>query len=446
MSDRLTGPTATTPNRPSGELPDNVLLDTDRAFPLVQLAVSSFRGATTDPEGKEGLTRLVTRLMRRTANGLTADEVDERIDAIGGSMGADVSSASSGFAGSVIARSLDPFSELLVGVLTNPSLDEAELARLKRETAAELQEALDSDRAIAQRWFRRAVFRDHLYGRSIVGTEKTIASIDEDDVREHYGRCFTRGELQFAFAGDIEANQAKALVERVNAGLPQGEQAAETLDDPEGPRDRTLWVIDKPERTQTQILIGGLGTHPADDDHTALLVANTVFGGTFTARLTQEIRAERGWSYGAYSSLPFDRRRQAFSMWTFPKATDAAPCIELQLKMLSDWIQQGITQDELDNAKSYLVKSNVFSLDTASKRMGQALDERLYQLPEDYFSAHPERVQSITLDDANAAIQRRISDQHLALVVVGTASDIAEPIRKVCGDLADFQVIPYDTE
>jgi zinc protease len=427
-------------------------LDTDDAYPLIQVGVSALNGSTRDPEGKEGLTRLLTRLMRRTANGLSADQVDEQVDSIGASLGADVSASTTGFAGSVIARSFSKFGELLGGVLNRPGLAEDELERLKRETVADLQEMLDNDRSIARRWFRRALFDGHPYGRSSTGSQASLSNISIDDVREHYQACFHRGALQYAFAGDVTEPMALALVEQLETALPPcppGKQAlgeADAFSDPEGPKGRKLWVVDKPERTQTQILIGGLGTHPADEDHTALLVANTVFGGTFTARLTQEVRSKRGWSYGAYSSMPFDRRRQSFSMWTFPKASDAAACVALQLALLETWVADGITQAELEYAQSYLVKSNVFSIDTAAKRMAQALDERIYQLPKDYFSTYTDRVSAVTLQQANEAIAKRISTRDLALVVVGTEAEVGQPLRDAVPDLAEYRVIPFDTD
>jgi zinc protease len=209
---------------------------------------------------------------------------------------------------------------------------------------------------------------------------------------------------------------------------------------------RRLVLVDKPERTQTQILIGGLGTHPGDADHMALHVANTIFGGTFTARMTREIRSERGWSYGAYSSLPIDRHRRGFSMWTFPKAVDAAACIRLQLDMLRQWRDQGVTKEELEWAKSYLVRSHAFSVDTATKRVSLALDELIYDLPEGYYQAYIERIQAVSLEQANHAVRQRIPEDDLLITVVGTEAQIGGAVRDAIPDLGSVEVIPFDTE
>jgi zinc protease len=205
-------------------------------------------------------------------------------------------------------------------------------------------------------------------------------------------------------------------------------------------------LVDKPERTQTQILIGGQGTHPRDTDHTALMVGNTIFGGTFTARMTQEVRSKRGWSYGAYSSLPVDRRRQAFSMWTFPKAEDAGPCIALQLEMLHELRERGVTKKELSWAKRYLTRSHAFAVDTPAKRVGLQLDAKLYDLPEGYYERYLERVAATTLDEVNDALRTRLPEQDLLVVVVGTAADIRSAVETAIPELSETEVVRFDLE
>jgi zinc protease len=425
------------------------LTEIDRSLPLVQLSTSFLGGSLSDPVGKEGLTRLLVRLMRRTAGGRDAEAIDLALDGLGATLGIDVSTGSSGFSGSVIARNWSGFIQILADVVLRPVYDPDELGRIKRETLAELAELRDNDRALARRWFGRTLFAGHAYGRTSTGKPSTLAAITPADLETHYRHLFSRGNLVLAVAGDVTESQLSDLAS-VFAALPDGRAPAlselDAVVEPAGVAGRRLVIVDKPERTQTQILIGGLGTHPHDPDHVALLVANTVFGGTFTARLSDEVRSKRGWSYGAYSSLPYDRRRQAFSMWTFPAATDAAACIELELKLLHDWVNDGITEDELTNAKNYLIRSNVFQTDTAAKRMGLLLDEHLHALPENYHHAFPSNVAAVTREQANAAIRRRISLDNLLVTVVGTASDIADDIAKVIPGLAERTVIPFDRE
>lgn len=423
-----------------------IVVETSRALPLVSFTVATFTGAAEDAIEAQGRTRLLARLMRRTGGGRVPHEMDALVDGLGASLASDVSASATGLHGTVISRSVEACIDVVLDVLARPGLADAELERLKRETLADLVEARDDDRTLARRWFRRTVFAGHPYGQSISGNGETLSSIDCDALRARHREVYAAGNLCFAFSGDIDAGRATAIAERIASALPGGARRADPTPDPAPRPGRHLVFVDKPERTQTQILIGGLGTHARDADHVALHVANTVFGGTFSARLTREVRSKRGWSYGAYSSLPIDRRRQAFSMWTFPKASDAAACIALELGLLAEWIDQGITQAELDQAKSYLVKSHAFAIDTPQKRVGQRLDEVLYDLPPGFHGAYLDRVRAVTLDEANAAVRARIPSRDLIVTVVGTEADVGGAVRDAIPGLTSSEVVPFDRD
>jgi zinc protease len=423
-----------------------LLFERSTDLPLVSISVAIKLGALADPIGHEGGTRLLGRLMKRSAGGRSAEVIDAAIDTMGGALSVEVSASTFIFHGAVIARSLQRFADLLLDVIARPGLDETELALLKRETEAELIEALDDDRTLARRWFRRSLFAGHPYGRPVSGTQETLAKLNADSLRALYRRLFVRENLVFAFSGHISEAEAQALAERIAAALPSGTAARDETPEPAAPQGRRLVIVDKPERTQTQIIIGGLGSHPSDPDHFPLLVANTAFGGTFTARLMQEVRAKRGWSYGAYASLPYDRRRQAFSMWTFPKASDAAACITLELELLEKWRSEGITAEELAWCKGYLVRSHAFAIDTASKRVGLKLDAALYDLPPGYHSKYLEAIEAVTLDGANHAVRERVPSEDLMLTVVGTESVIGDGVRSAVANLRHHEIVPYDRD
>ncbi len=423
-----------------------VLVETSHALPLVSFSIALRTGSILDPEGRAGSTRMLTRWLRRTAGGRDAHLIDAEIDAMGGAFGADVSPSTLVFHGTVITRSLEKLVEIAIDVLAHPGFGDEEFERIRRETLAELTESLDDDRGLSRRWFRQRVFGSHPYARSVTGSASSLQQLAAADLKALYRRVVVPANLVFAFSGDIARERALSLVERIRSALPSGPQPLRDIPDPTPIPGRRLTIVDKPERTQTQIMIGGLGTHPADSDHLALHVANTVFGGTFTARLTQEIRAKRGWSYGASSSLPIDRRRQAFSIWTFPKAEDAAACIKLELEMLSALRSKGISKKELSWAKKYLVRSHAFALDTAGKRVGMLLDSTLYGLPAGYYETYLEQIKSVTLDAANEAVKRRLSEEDLQVTVVGTAAQIGDAIRSAVPDLTSSEVVPYDAE
>jgi zinc protease len=423
-----------------------LLLEEDHSLPLVSLTLALKSGSAHDPVGKEGASRVALRMLRRGAEGMTSKEIEDAIDRLGAEVGTDVSPSGATVGAQVIRRNLDPFLDLLVKMLGSPSFPADEFERLKRETVAEILESRDSDRALAHRAFRRSLFAGHLYGRSTTGTTATVESLVEGDARGAYAMHMRRGNLVIGLSGDVDENTAKRVAERLLGAIPEGVGLADPIVEPEPKKGRRLVFVDKPERTQTQILIGTLGTSAFDPDHVPLGVANAVFGGTFTSRLMREIRSKRGWSYGASSRLATDRHRQSFSMWTFPAMTDAAPCLRLEIELLEAFVDQGITARELAFVRSYLTRSRAFDVDTASKRLHQAVDVAALDLPADYHSSYVAKVKATTLEAANLAVKARIHPEDLVVVVVGTAESTLEGVREAIPSIAEHTVIPFDAE
>jgi zinc protease len=423
-----------------------VLLEPSHTVPLVTLVVSLRSGSVVDPADKGGLARIAMRMLRRGCEGMTSEQIDFRIDSLGAEMAVDTSASTVGIHAQVIARNLDPFVDLLARLLGSPTFPEDELGKLTRESVAEIIEARDSDRVVAQKAMQRTLFEGHPYGRNPGGTIPGLEAIRRDDVLAFYRRFVVQSNIVVAIAGDLTAERAPEVARRIVAGLPRGERAPDEVAEPAMKAGRRLLVVDKPDRTQTQILVGTLGTTGHDEDHVPLVVANAVFGGTFTSRLMREVRSKRGWSYGASARTVLDRRRQAWIMWTFPAAEDAAPCLRLTLELMATWVTAGVTPREVAFIQRYLVRSHAFEIDTAAKRLSQALDVELFGLPADYYTAWTDRVRGVTAEQASLAVKKRIDPGRVLAVVVGTAAQVLEPLKGAVSDLAETSVVPFDAE
>jgi zinc protease len=422
------------------------LLEPSHAVPLVSLVVALRCGSALDPADRTGLARIAVRMVRRGCEGLTAEQIDFRIDALGAEMAVDTSPSVVAIHAQVIARNVDAFVDLLARLLATPTFPTDEVERLKRETVAEIIEARDSDRVVAHKALQRTLFEGHAYGRNPGGTIPGVQAIVRDDVLAFYRRFVTQANVVVGIAGDVTPERAPELAHKLVAGLPRGEAVPDAVADPVMRPGRRLLVVDKPERTQTPILVGTLGTSAHDPDHAALVVATAVFGGTFTSRLMNEIRSKRGWSYGVSARAAIDRRRQAWVMGASPAAADAAPCLELMLKLLETWVTAGVTKREVDFIERFLVRSHAFDVDTAAKRLHQALDVELLGLPADYYTSWTDRVRAVKPDEANAAIARRLHTGDLLAVVVGTASQVRGPLEGAVAGLAETRVVPFDAE
>ncbi|WP_236607584.1 M16 family metallopeptidase [Sandaracinus amylolyticus] len=442
-------PTAPAPDAPWGprwttDAGMTVLLEESHAIPLVDVEVVLKTGALFDPQGKEGLGRLAARLLRMGTKRLKAEDVDEAIDSMGAALSVDVAHSMVRLHASVIRRSLPDLLELLGQLVCTPALRATDLGLVQRETIADLLSQRDNDRWLASRGLRSHLFGEHPYARPTFGNAETIQRVSRGDVADFLGTHVVAENIVLGVAGDVTEGELRAMVDRAFAKVPRGRAPEVTLPVPVIAKGRRVLVVDKPERTQTQIFLGTLGTRLADPVFYPLVVANTAFGGTFTSRLVREVRSERGWSYAANARLGADRQREAWSLYTHPSAENAVDCIALELSLIEKFVEEGISAPELSNARDYLVKSHAFDRDTAAKRLEPRLDAEVQSMPAEFYTHFVTSVGAVTLPRANEAVRARLSHEDLSIVLVATAAPLLDRLQRLPG-VREVSVVPFDS-
>lgn len=425
------------------ELEMVVLLEESHAIPLVDVELVIKSGALHDPPGREGLARLTARMMRMGTKRMHAEEADEEIDAMGASMSAEVGHGTLRIHASVIRRNLPRLLELLGQFVSAPAFRAKDLGIIARETIADLLSQRDNDRWLAGRAFRKHLFGEHPYARPSVGSAESVATILRKDLVGFHEAHVVGSNMVLGVAGDVTEEELRPLVEQAFTKIARGVAPEAPLPVPALAKGRRVLVVDKPERTQTQVYIGTLGTRLADPLFYPLLVANSAFGGTFGSRLVREVRSERGFSYSASSRLAADKQRDTWSLYTHPSMENAADCIALELDLVTDFIERGVTSSELSNARDYLVKSHAFDRDTAPKRLEPRLDAEVQGMPADFYRQFVSHVDSVTLPLANEAVRARLSHEDLSIVVVATAGPLVDRLGRLSG-VRDLSLIPFD--
>ncbi|MEM9192769.1 MAG: pitrilysin family protein [Myxococcota bacterium] len=427
------------------ELSDGALLfvEENRSIPLVDIEIALRSGAEIDPPMLAGRSRMLWRLVRMGTDDLAGADFEEELALLGARLAFETTASSVRVHGVVLSRNLDRFIELLSAVLHGPALREADLLQIKRETEAELVALRDSDRSLVGRAFRRAFFRDHTYARSMSGTHESLLRIGMDDLAEARQQHLRRSHLVFGFAGDIDPAGAERCAQRVLDGIARAEPVEVERRDPAPLPGRRIVLVDKPERSQTQLLVGTSGSKVGDPLHDAVSVANVAFGGTFSSPLVQEIREKRGWSYGVHSRLGADRSRDSWTMWAHPAATDLADCLQVQLGLMERFVEDGIDAEEHAFAKEYLTNSHCFELDTPGKRLEAAIDLELFGLPPDHIARYLERVARVDVSASHAAVRERLSTSDLTIALVATADELRPALEQIDG-IEAIDVVPHD--
>ena len=423
------------------------LLESSHDVPLVTIVVALRCGSAGDPPGKSGLSRIAVRMLRRGCEALTSEQIDFRIDSLGAEMAVDTSHSNVAIHAQVIARNLDAFVELLSRLLSTATFPEDELARLQRESVAEIVESRDNDRVVAQKAMQRTLFEGHPYGRSSGGTVPSVQAITVDDVKAFYRRFVVRKNIVIGLAGDVTAARAPAIAARLVAALPEGQRAPDAVEEPTMRPGRRLLVVDKPERTQTQILVGTLGTSPHDEDHVSLVVGNAVFGGTFTSRLMKEIRSKRGLVVRSQRSNGRGPPAAVVGALDLPgrdgRGDPASSCRSICSTRGSRagsrrgrWPSSSATSYGRTPSRSTPRPSVCTRLSTSSA----------CRCPPTTSAAGSIGSARSRPKAASAAVKNRIHPDDLLVVVVGTAAQVLDPLRSAIPGLAEVSVVPFDAE
>lgn len=420
-----------------------VLVESSDILPLVDLEIAFPVGSLQDPVGQEGLAQLTGHLVRRGPSGISQQRFEDRLALLGARVSVEVSMRSTRVRATVLRRNLEPLMDLLARLVWQPALRASEFAKLKRQARAALTARLDDDQTLGAIRFREALFTSHPYGRSLSGSDASLSRIGLRQVKDFYARRIEKGAFIVGISGDIEESEARALAAANFPSLSRRTRSDSHVPPTHARRGRHVYIVDKPERTQTQIFIGTLGTRTRDRQLFPLIVSNTAFGGTFSGPLMQQVRAKRGWSYGAYSRLLHSNQRDAWYMWTAPASEYAADCARLQLELLDRWVGAGIKKSELSFAQRYLINSHCFDRDTPSKRLEARLDVELLGIPRKFVDKHDELIASVDRDAANDATRARISTRDLSIVVVASAAQVSSAFRELPG-IESLEIVPFD--
>lgn len=419
-----------------------ILVESSDVLPLVDVEIAFRVGSLQDPIGKEGLAQLTSQLMRRGPHGVSAETFEARLANMGARLSVDTGMRTTRVRATTLRRNIEPLIELVADVIWRPALRASDFAKLKRHAQASILARLDDDQTLGAIQLRNALFSGHPYGRSSSGSAQSLRRISLQDIKRFYARSIEKESFIVGMSGDISASESRALVHTYFPKRTRQMNGKREVPATRMPRGRHVVIVDKPERTQTQLFIGTLGARTHDRDLFPLIVSNTAFGGTFTGPLMQEVRAVRGWSYGAYSRLMHSDQRDAWYMWSAPAAEYSTDCAALQLDLLDRWVDDGLAKPALKFAQQYLINSHCFDRDTPSKRLESRLDIELLGVPRRYVEQHDKLVAQVTRKQATDATRARIRPRDLVIVVVATAKDVANAFEKLPG-VKSLEVVPY---
>ncbi len=392
-------------------------------LPLVQLRLVFDAAASRDPAGKPGVASLTNAMLSQGAAGLTADDIASGFE----SLGAEFNTSTERDMAVVELRSLSepkllhPALDLLAKVIGRPTFPADALERERARALVALQREEQSPDAIVEKAFMRAIYGDHPYAQHPLGTPPSLRAVARADLAAHHARYYTGANAWLAIVGDATIAEAKAIAQRALGELPRGTPAPPLPAVKAVSKSRTE-LIEFPAQ-QSHIRLGHPGIARDDPDYFPLLVGNyTLGGGGLVSRLSDEIREKRGYAYSVYSYFLPMRAAGPFVTGLQTKNAQREDAIAVVRKVLSDFVAQGPTAEELQAAKNYLTGSFPLRIDSNKKLADNLAYIGFYGLPLDYLDTFIQRVEAVTAEQVRAAFKRHVHPSSAVTVVVGGKS------------------------
>ncbi|WP_170533116.1 M16 family metallopeptidase [Ruegeria atlantica] len=389
----------------------------DHSIPFTALELR-FRGGTSlDEPGKRGAIYLMSGLIEEGAGDMDARTYARELESLAASFRYNASDDSVSISAQFLTENRGEVIDLLRTTIHEPRFDEDAVERVKAQILSGLRSDQTDPNDIAGRNFAQMAYGDHPYGSEGKGTIESVSALNRDDVVTAYDNVFAKDRLYVGAVGDITPDELGALLDTLLADLPEAGKPIPGRADVDIPGGVSVVEFDTP---QSVALFGHAGIDRDDPDFFAAFVLNHILGGGgFESRLMQEVREKRGLTYGVATYL-VPKDLASVYLGSVSSANDRiAEAVEVIRDQWARAATEGVTQKELDDAKTYLTGAYPLRFDGNGPIAGIMVGMQMENLPIDYIATRNDKVNAVTLDEVNRVASELLDPQGLHFTVVG---------------------------
>lgn len=400
----------------------------DRRLPLVSYHLSFRTGDAHDPPDLPGLTDMMTGMLSEGTESRTSRQLADEIARLGATLTARANADYTTVAASALSIYGDEVLGLMADVVLRPSFPEDELELIKQNSKEGLKQQRAQPSFLASEMVSRVVFGQHPYS-VISPTPESIDAMTRETLVQFHRQQFVPGHAVLTIVGDVERDE---VIKRIESLF--GEWAGGGLSASEFPAlperlERSIYVVDRPGSAQSNIVIADAGLTRTSPDYFPVLLMHTVLGANASSRLFMNLREEKGYTYGAYSSL--DARRTAGTLRATAEVRTPVTGASLkeffyELNRIRD---EEVSEKEIRDAKAYLTGVFPIRLETQEGLIDQLVQIKMYGLPADYLQTYREKVSAVTVADIQRVANKYIMPDKVAIIIVGDAAAILDQLE-----------------
>ena len=408
------------------------------SLPLLAIELIIRSGSEADANDLAGTGSLTGSLLTKGTEKMSAPEIANSIESLGGTIFSSAASDNSSAGVLVMSNKAEPALTILADVVLRPTFKQEEIDRLRKQSLDGLRVALQQPGSVASYVIGRVVYGDGEYGHAAGGTLETLPAIQRADIVKFYQTYYRPDNAALIFSGNVTFEQAKEYSQRFFGDWKPHQATVSPISAATGVWKPTRIVLDMPEAGQASVSVTKPAIKRDSPDYYSGLVANAALGNGFGSRLNREIRIKRGLSYGARSSLDIRRDAGAFTASAQTKnesAAEVASLLQVELKRMKTDPVQG---DELKSRQALLAGNYARSLETDLGFASQIAGLAVFNLPLETLDKFIPSVNAVTTKDVTAFADKYLETPS-SFVIVGKASAFLETLKK---SFSETRVIP----
>jgi zinc protease len=407
-------------------------------LPKVYIRLGINAGTKSDSPELSGLGQLLALVQKKGTEKYDYPELTEKIEQVGGEIDTLINEDFLVIYGEFLKDHTETGLSLFKQIALNPTFPEEELEKERLKQLADLENEKSSPDFLAHRRIEKALLAPHPYSR--FKNADSLQAIDRSHLQEFHGRFFTPDNSVIILAGDISWDEAVILVNKYFADWMHPFEPLEEFVQPELTVEPVIHLINRPKSQQANLLLGNLLFPRNHPDYEKMVVLSKILGGGGSGRLFMNLREEKGYTYGAYSTLSAYREAGVFLANAEVRTEVTVPALEAFTEEFNKIKTEPVSGEELENAKRFL--RGIFPLqnETPSSIAALSLRQHLYKLGDDYWNRYINRIGEVTVGEVREAANKYIDTDHMTTVVVGDADQLQQPLENL------GQVMVYDLE
>ena len=393
-------------------------------LPIVSMQLLTLAGSEANPADKPGLAGITASLLTEGTTKHSAEEIASQASLLGTDLNSSSSTDSARLGISLLSKHVGRGFDLLADSAEHPAFPAEDLERIRARRLTSLMQQKDNPFQLALRAGTLNLFgAANPYGYDALGTAASLHAITRDEIEAFYSRHYGPKTSLLELTGDLTPAEARKLAEGAFGTWSSSAQPVTAPPAPAIPERRVL-IVDKPGAPQTALLAFGVGLQRDSPDYPAVDVMNTMLGGLFSSRINQNLREDKGYTYGAFSFFRYYPGTGPFIAGAQVRTDVTGPAAEQLFKELDGIHSKPLTDAELRLSKDSIIRSLPGNFESAPDVNAQLANLWLFGLPLDYYTKLPAQIEGVTSADAQAAAAKYIHPENLLVIAVGDRAKI----------------------